>query len=503
MWRLCTLGFVSVSLFSCAVSNSQFSVSKKYSPQELEKDFHVYRTLLEELHPGLYWYTPQDSMNMYFEEVKQQLTDSLTELEFRKLLTYVTSKMHCGHTTVRSSRRYARYADTARSRVFPLSVKAWAPDTVVVTSNLNRRDSLVRRGVLLHRVNGVPVPQLVAAFFQYISSDGNNLTHKYQSISNRGTFGGLHRLLYGASAAYQVEFSDESGVRKTLSIPAYDPTTDTAGRAALTAARRLPTPSRRERRERRLNSVRQLRIDTLNQTAFLDLTSFGRGYRLKRFYRETFRRLKEDKLPYLVIDLRSNGGGSVTNSTSLSRYIASKPFKVADSLYAIRKRGSYNEYIQYDFWNRIFITLFARRRKDGKYHFGYFERHHFRPRKKNHYDGKVYVLTGGNSFSASTLFVSSVRGQQNVRLVGEETGGAAYGNTAWLIPDVTLPKTKIRFRLPLFRLVIDRDLPKNGQGVQPDVTVGPTVEAIRSNKDFKMEAVLKLIRNERNGVRPQ
>ena len=69
----------------------------------------------------------------------------------------------------------------------------------------------------------------------------------------------------------------------------------------------------------------------------------------------------------------------------------------------------------------------------------------------------MYILTGGNSFSATTLFVSAVIKQDNVTVVGEETGGGAYGNSAWLIPDVTLPETGVRFRLPLFRLVIDKN----------------------------------------------
>jgi hypothetical protein len=39
--------------------------------------------------------------------------------------------------------------------------------------------------------------------------------------------------------------------------------------------------------------------------------------------------------------------------------------------------------------------------KDGKYHFRYFEKHYFSP-KKYHYDGQVFILIGGNSFSATT-----------------------------------------------------------------------------------------------------
>lgn len=34
-------------------------------------------------------------------------------------------------------------------------------------------------------------------------------------------------------------------------------------------------------------------------------------------------------------------------------------------------------------------------------------------------------------------------------VVGEETGGSAYGNSAWLIPDVRLPETGVRFSIAL------------------------------------------------------
>jgi hypothetical protein len=80
-----------------------------------------------------------------------------------------------------------------------------------------------------------------------------------------------------------------------------------------------------------------------------------------------------------------------------------------------------------------------------------------------------------------------------VTLVGEETGGGYYGNTAWMIPDVTLPHTKLRFRLPRFRLVIDRSRVKNGRGVLPDVPSLPTADAIGRGLDFKTEKAKELI----------
>ena len=87
-------------------------------------------------------------------------------------------------------------------------------------------------------------------------------------------------------------------------------------------------------------------------------------------------------------------------------------------------------------------------------------------------------------------------------MVGEETGGGAYGNSAWLIPDVTLPETKVRFRLPLFRLVIDKNYPKTGKGVQPEVEAKPTIDAIKRGADYKIEKVMELIKEDKKNQRP-
>ncbi|MBK8952758.1 MAG: hypothetical protein IPM85_11215 [Chitinophagaceae bacterium] len=207
--------------------------------------------------------------------------------------------------------------------------------------------------------------------------------------------------------------------------------------------------------------------------------------------------MQQNKINHLIIDVRNNGGGSVSNSNLLTKYLVSAPFKIADSLYAINKGSRYEQYIGTHFWNKLFIFFLTKKKKDGNYHFGYFERKDFKPRQNNHYNGQVYILTGGNSFSATSLFAGVLRKQDNVTIVGEETGGGAYGNSAWLIPDVTLPETHIRFRLPLFRLVIDKTIPKNGKGVQPEVFSLPTVEAVRRNSDFKLDKAMELIKKDK------
>jgi hypothetical protein len=504
LFAYCLLPIACCLLSGCGTGRSSFSPNKKYSLEQVQKDYSIYQNILEESHPGLYWYTSKDSMDYYFNWGKEHLKDSMTEPEFRRLLSYVTSKINCGHTSIRASKAYAKYQDTvAIWRIFPLSMKFWQgktpseEDTMAIAVNLNRRDSLLKRGTVITKINGRTTRQIIYTLFQFIPTDGYNRTHKFQTLSNRGSFGSLYSSVFGYFPRYNIEYADSAGKLRSVTIPLYYPALDTATRAAIATITRLPQPSRSDRKQRQLNSVRLLKIDSVNHTAFMDLGSFGRGYRLKGFFRRSFKTLQKNNIGHLIIDVRGNGGGSVTNSTNLSRYITDHKFKVGDSLYAITKRKKYSRYIQNDFFNSLFITFFTRKRHDGYYHFRYFEKHYFKPKKKNHFDGKTYILTGGNSFSATTLFISAVMNQDNVIVVGEETGGGAYGNTAWLIPDVTLPETGIRFRLPLFRLVIDKNIPKNGKGVQPEIESKPTVEAIKAGADFKLDKVLELIKEDK------
>lgn len=485
-------------LTGCGVAKQTYSPATKYSLNQLDRDYTLYREILEAHHPGLYWYTSKDSMNYFFDIGKSRLKDSMTEPEFRTILNYVTSKIDCGHTSTRSSKQYSKYMNKAQlAKLFPLSFKLW-PDTIVITANLNRKDSILRRGTVIKKINGMPINKIVDSLFQYVSTDGYNKTHKYQRLSSFGAFGSTYTSVFGLSEKYTIDYISTDGKTETISIPVYNAAADTIDRLPARPPK-VPQhkPTRRERRLRDLSNNRLLQIDSVNKTALMSIATFTKNYRLNRFFKSSFKALNQNGVQHLILDVRNNGGGSVTNSTKLSKYLANKKFKICDTLYSKKRKSPYHKYINEYFWSRLFMTVFTRKKADGNFHFTYFEKHFFKPKKKNHYNGKLYVLTGGNSFSATCLFLSSIQHQENVTIVGEETGGGSYGNSAWLIPDVILPETGVQFSLPLFRMVINTNLPKTGKGIQPDVFSGPTVENVREGKDYKLNTVMKLIEKDK------
>ena len=242
-------------LLSCGVSRKDFRPDRKYSARELQKDYGVFRGTLEAWHPSLYWYTPRDSMDHYFDQGYAALKDSMTEPEFRKILSFVIAKVRCGHTSVAPSKNYAHYLDTARLRQFPLILKFWA-DTMVVISNLNRHDSILKRGTLIYSIDGRTARQLTDTMFPYIVTDGYNLTGKYQYLSSGLHFSSWYKELFGKDSIYHIRYRDTAGAEREVAAPIYDPRADTVrkslGRELMPGTgEKRPGPPQRTRPGRR------------------------------------------------------------------------------------------------------------------------------------------------------------------------------------------------------------------------------------------------------------
>ncbi len=480
-----------VLLFSnCSQKLHNYSPQKKFSQGLLYNDYDLLKKILEEFHPSLYWYTSKDSMDYFFGQQRAAISDSMTEQQFGfRILAPLTAHIRCGHTSFNFSKQYNRFFDNHRLPSFPLNFKIWG-DTMIVTSNMNRKDSLIKRGTQLKSVNGLNARQLADTMFQYLPTDGYAENLNYIRLS--GGFPYYHRNIFGLNRLYRVDYLDSNNIERQATIPVYIPEADSTGRIrVLNTIKRSRSEIKKARRE----NIRSLQIDTSLPMAVMAVNSFDGGGRLKKFFKRSFKKIKKEGIQHLVIDIRSNGGGKVNHYTRLARYLRPTPFKVADTAVAIRKNfNRFGEYFQNNLLNSVALFMFTSKYNDGRYHLRYWENHVFKPKKKFHYNGKVYVLINGPTFSASTLFCHAVRSLENITLIGEETGGGHHGNNGLMIPYVTLPNTGIRVRVPMFRLVQYNHIPKNGRGVIPDIYVPPSAYAIRNGIDLKMEMVKQMVR---------
>lgn len=473
----------------CA-SSKKYTNNYKIAAEQLRQDYKILQEVLEKLHPSLYWYTSKDSMDACFHQYYEAITDSMTLQEFGfKVLAPVTAQIRCGHTSFNFPKAYNRYIRKQKEPSFPLLMKIW-PDTMVVLANLNHQDSILKRGTVITEVNQLTEKELTDSLFKFMPADGYAQNVNYIRLS--AAFPYYHKHIFGLSDQYHIRYLDTIKNMKELTIPAYNPAKANSIKKDSTGA--SPPGLKKKKKEALWETMRNFRIDSTQTYAVMNIHSFGGGTALPSFYRRSFRKLRKNKVRHLVIDVRSNGGGKVNNYTSLARYIKNQPFKVADTVVVnYNKLGSYKKYINHGWANDIVLRFIARKKEDGRYHFRYWERHEFKPRKKNFYDGKVYLLINGPTFSAATLFAHTVKGQSNVALIGEEAGGGWHGNNGILIPDIVLPHSKMRVRLPLFRIIQYQHIPKDGRGVMPDIYVPPSVHNVKQGIDGKMQKAMELI----------
>lgn len=485
-------------LFSCAGSKN-YSPLKKYPKEQLQEDFSMLRKILEAKHPSLYWYTPKDSMDYYFDHYYQLIADSMTEQQFGwRVIAPLTDKIHCGHTSFGMSRAYNNWAANRHFPGFPLFMKVWN-DTMAVTINLNRKDSIFKKGTLVTGINGMRNKEMIATMFGYLTEDGNANNVNYIRLSNNFPY--FHRNIFGLSREYTVQYIDSNGREQTAKLPVFEFPRDTGKK--IKPAVTGPVRSRKEIRQQKLLAMRSVAIDTAANTAIITLTTFSSG-RLRKFFRQTFGYIRKTGISNVVLDIRSNGGGKINLSTLLTRYVTRRPFRVVDTAFAAAKTlGPYSRYIKDRFVNNLGLIFMTHKKADGLYHFGHWERKMYQAKSQNHFGGDLYVLINGQTFSASTLFCNAIKGQPGITLVGEEAGGGWHGNDGILIPDITLPHTHLRVRLPLFRIVQFQHVAKDGRGVMPDIWIPTSYEALVKGYDRKMQVVMEMIKkkNEANRMR--
>jgi hypothetical protein len=481
------------------------------TPEKMLADAQLLKKIFEANHPSLYWYNTPAQLDSGFNALLNDLQSPLSEIKYRNRLSLWVNQIACGHTAVRFSKKTAKTINQTRLAGFPLSLKVWE-DSLVVLNNYLGRLGPVQRGDIVLSINGVATNRLVDTLKQFVARDGQAYNHAYQVLSNN--FSDWYKGVMGMDSHYTILYKDSTGLVKTAvlenragtpeawkkqldSIRRSQQSPTDSVRSPLVVSNR-PSGTRLSTRQARLLSLRQLQIDTTRRAAYLRLTGFGKG-NLKRFFRQSFATLQEHQIQHLIIDLRENGGGRVNLSTRLSRYLVQAPFKIGDSVVAISRKFTYGRYIHPAWVYWWAMNLAGSKDSNGLIHYKRYEQHRYAPFTKNHFSGQLYLLQGGQTFSAATMFIATLKGQHNVTVLGEETGGGYYGNSAMHIPTIRLPQTGLGVSLPLYRLVMDAHRPK-GRGILPDVELPPVSWAIREGKDRKLLYAQQLIAEKKRGA---
>ncbi len=469
-------------------TTKQNVLTRKYSPKQLLEDAGVMENAILKMHPVIGIYKPRWRYKAIFDSLNQTLTDSLTEKQFRIKLKIVLGEMNCGHTEALPSREYTK-ASLKKWLSFSPYVFVPIQNKVYMIASINKkRDTLIKKGTEVTKINGVPCDSMIKMCKQLITTDGYNVTGKdyYLKLG----FGSYYPALFGRRDTFTVQFKasgfEQSGVSllkevkypavKIKNVPAIPvfPKEDTL----FTVCKKA--------------NLKYKFIDSGNKTMVLRLGSFSRR-RYAKAYRNIFRKMKENNSDNLVLDLRYNGGGSLENSYKLLGYLLDS--SQTQTLRTGIKNYPDRKHVKGNIWFKLMRFGFKHIAKKKTIHDTDNYVYTIKPVKKNHFSKKVFVLINGGSFSASCLVAAYLKYNNRAVFIGEETAGAMEGCNAGVTPYYKLPNTKIKVRVPAFRIAHDVCPQITGHGIIPDHKIEYGIKDVYSRKDLDMEKVKELIKS--------
>lgn len=231
--------------------------------------------------------------------------------------------------------------------------------------------------------------------------------------------------------------------------------------------------------------------------AYMNIKSFSKGGKYKDFYTESFEKIDSAKCKNLVIDVRGNYGGALTEIEFLYSYLADKNYVFIEKA-KMTKRFNFL-YPLFHSKSKIAKTLgvifspvfgvyqmLKVNKKDGNAYFK-FRQSKMREPNPNAYQGKVYVLIDGKSFSASSIISTNLKATKRATFVGEETGGAYNGTVAGLYAKLELPNSKVRLNFGLMKINSPYTTNPDGYGIKPDIEIEKTL----NDKDEELSWIIQ------------
>jgi len=452
------------------------------STAEFKSDFKTFRSALEEGHPGIYRYNTKAAMNSIFDAAENSITPSMDERRFKILLSKIAAQIGCGHTAVLAPKVIQDKFDAAATAI-PFQ-PYYSDGKLFLLTNFSSIEDKGFVGARLMSINGHNTNTLLKDMLAIMPADGHNQTYKYRNLTFSKYFTRYYEYLYGDTSSYTVKYASGTTVK-------------TARLAGLLFSR-LNAIRDKKYPVHFLSDPLAFKITDDQNAAYLKIESFDgdvleqQKLDLPKFLQTVFNRIDSGKIKNLIIDLRNNHGGTDEFGKLLCSYLVGHEFDYYSSLTINADNFAFFKYTEMA--GRKVPAALIKANAAGTFDV---IRHPNVGKQKPllpTYTGKIYVLINGGCFSTASECISMIHSNTNAVFIGEESGGGYYGNNSGMVPEMTLPVTKIRMAIPLMKYVMAvKDYQFKGHGLYPTFTVIPTIADKISGNDHELNFAKKLI----------
>lgn len=514
MKKIFLFSFLSLTVSCVSVKKHNEKLEIPISVEDLRKDIDFTQRKLEELHPKLYWFISKEELNYQFDSLKTSLETPLKPNEFYQKLAPIIANVKEGHLRLvpydkRLTKKEIKHLKNQKGLLNRYNFVI-DNNRIFVKDNVSKIQNM-DVGTEILKIKDIPVVELLEKYKPIVNSDGENQTFQKYSMARR--WPSFFTAEYGILDSVKVEAKYQNEI-KTFYIQREKITKEEKEKTKQ-ENKKLTKSETGKTKDYNIVSKsfnRDLQFPTKDSTvAYMKIKTFSGTYS-RKFYKQSFALLKKSPAKYLILDVRDNLGGSLAEINNLYSYFVSEDFKFIKDMEVTSRTSIFHANyfsdipqlatpiaaVTYPLY--LIGTALSVKKKDDQFYLknnGIFS---LKKPKKNHFDGKIYVLINGSSFSASSIISSKLKGDQRAFLVGEETGGTNDGTVAGRYSTKKLPHSKLK--LPIGLMLVQPNIEFTGtkKGVLPDHEIIPTLQEVLQKKDIQLEWIMKEIKNKEKGI---
>lgn len=444
-------------LFLNANAQNNLNYIKK---ENLNKDFDFLVNAITETHPNPYSIISKSEFYNKISKIKENFKDSLTLKEYYRMIAPMIGSLKDGHTSLKFP---GRKLFNKTDNLFPFIIKSSLEKPFLsVTENLNNDYSQIPVGSEILKINDIPAEKIIEKIIENTSGESN--VYRLKTGADFNFFGFVFGALYDLKENAVVEYRFKGKI--------YEKTIPT-----VTLSNLMEIIQKKQNQSS--NQIQNIAIEDFSlvlkpeiKTAIFDIQYFNDEIKFQDFLKESFKKIKEQKIEKIVIDIRENGGGNSTLGDELLKYITSKPFKQFDNTtikYSQLQKDFYKNYCESDTLKNCDTYNYIKTKKNGEMEV-FPIKDLIQPYSNSEsFSGKVYLLTSIRTFSSASNFAQAFKHYKIGEIVGEETGGwiVSYGDK--IMSELPISKIPLSISTKKFYTVgaTDKDL----HGVKPDIEI--------------------------------
>lgn len=462
------------------ISIATVAQSSKLTKAQMEEDYDALLAALKEAHGGLYRFTKQSELDRQLQSYRDKIPDEASVIQFASLVSEATALIRDGHNRLESTDATQSFLTTAK--LLPLQFMIEGRKLMVLYNDTQDNQSIAP-GMEVTTINGQSSAAIIEQCLPKISGDGFIEIGKVRRLER--TFA-LSYWLY-IDQASEFNISAKTGQGKEISVRlvgvvnADRVTNRNTNAVNKTILKNGYIPG---------TQTRNIRLTFRGDVACLSIRGFEGGPFTAQLD-SVFDALRKKGTNKLILDLRGNGGGVDLDGAYLVSSLTDKPFRYFDHIKIKTLDPSFTKFkasTYEDLKAGTVRDIQGGYRVTGRLHGGV----EVQQPAPVPFLGKLVVLINGGSFSTTADVCALLRHLKRGTFVGEETAGAAEGNTSGMNAMFKFPNSGLKLRISMYGYWNAVNCVP-GRGTMPDVKVKRTVAELLSGKDSQLEKGLEIL----------